>query len=150
MKDNTDKKVAPFNSIVVRISALNIGMLVAFLIVMLFIMRAMVTSTNSSIDMFGSMMSLTSHEAALKTDVMSLYDQVTGYIASDAVETKEALLPQIEVAKETIESDISQLNEDFAQYNNEEATNQLQEISGQYERMIALVDNAIAKCDAGD
>ncbi len=147
---NTEKKVSPLNSIVVRISALNIGMLVAFLVVMLFIMRAMSTSTNSSIDMFGSMMSLTSHEAALKTDVMSLYDQVTGYIASDATETKEALLPQIEIAKETISNDISQLNQDFAQYNNETATNQLQEISGQYERMIALIDNAIAKCDAGD
>ena len=150
MNNNTEKKVSPLNSIVVRISTLNVAMLVAFLMVMMFIMRAMVTSTNSSIDMFGSMMSLTSHEAALKTDVMSLYDQVTGYIASDAIETKEALLPQIDIAKETIDNDINHLNEDFAQYNNEKATNQLQEISGQYERMVALIDNAIAKCDAGD
>ena len=150
MNNNTEKKVSPLNSIVVRISTLNVAMLVAFLMVMMFIMRAMVTSTNSSIDMFGSMMSLTSHEAALKTDVMSLYDQVTGYIASDAIETKEALLPQIDIAKETIANDINQLNEDFAQYNNEKATNQLQEISGQYERMVALIDSAIAKCDAGD
>ncbi|MBP3727597.1 MAG: methyl-accepting chemotaxis protein, partial [Pseudobutyrivibrio sp.] len=56
----------------------------------------------------------------------------------------------IDIAKETIANDINQLNEDFAQYNNEKATNQLQEISGQYERMVALIDNAIAKCDAGD
>ena len=150
MKNKADNSVSPINSIVVRISALNIGMLVAFLVVMIFIMRAMTTSTTSSIDMFGSMMSLTSHEAALKTDVMSLYDQVTGYIASDAAETKEALLPQIEIAEQKIEDDISQLNEDFAQYDNERATNQLQEISGQYERMIELIDAAIAKCDSGD
>ena len=90
MNNNAEKKVSPLNSIVVRISALNVAMLVAFLMVMMFIMRAMITSTNSSIDMFGSMMALTSHEAALKTDVMSLYDQVTGYIASDAIETKIA------------------------------------------------------------
>lgn len=150
MKNKADNGVSPINSIVVRISALNIGMLVAFLVVMIFIMRAMTTSTTSSIDMFGSMMSLTSHEAALKTDVMSLYDQVTGYIASDATETKEALLPQIEIAEQKIEDDISQLNEDFAQYDNERAANQLQEISGQYERMIELIDAAIAKCDSGD
>ncbi len=150
MKNNTDVKISALHSIVFRILALNIGMLVAFLIVMISIMNAMMTSTNSSVDMFDSMMSLTEHEAALKTDVMSLYDQVTGYIAADAIETKEALLPQIEVAKSTIQTDIDTLNTDFASYNNEMATNQLSEISGQYDRMIKLIDSAIAKCDAGD
>ena len=147
---HTDIKVTPAHSIVSRILALNIGMLLAFVLVMFFIMRAMNTSTNSSVKMFDSMMSLTEHEAALKTDVMSLYDQVTGYVAADAVETQEALLPQIEVAKETIATDIATLNDDFSKLGNEEALNQLQEISSQYERMTALIDSSMAKRDAGD
>ena len=149
-KKDSEEKVSLANSIVFRILVLNIGMLVAFLVVMLFIIRAMNTSTTSSVEMFGQMMELTKHEAALKTDVMSLYDQVTGYIAADAQETKDAVLPQIDVAKKQISDDISTLNSDFASFNNEEATYQLSEISGQYERMIKLVDKAIEKCDAGD
>ncbi len=143
-------KVSKLNSIVTKILALNIGMLVAFLIVMTFIMNAMNTTTASSVQMFDSMMTLTSHEAALKTDVMSLYDQVIGYIASGAKETQEALLPQIEVARQDISNDISLLTEDFAKYDNEEAKNQLVEISAQYERMNRFLDAAIAKCDSGD
>lgn len=143
-------KVGGLHSIIVQISALNLAMLVAFLIVMLLIMNAMSSSTNSSIDMFDSMMQLTTHEANLKTDVMTLYDQVTGYVSSGSVETQEALLPQIQVAKTNIEQDISDLNADFASYDNEAATTQLQEISGQYQRMCKFIDNAISKCDAGD
>lgn len=146
----TDIKISAFHSIVTRILALNIGMLIAFLLVMVLTMTAMTNSTNSSVEMFDSMMSLTEHEAALKTDVMSLYDQVTGYISADAVETKEALLPQIEVAKAQIEEDISVLQTEFQSYNNEKATAELEEISGQYERMMGFINNAIAKCDAGD
>ncbi len=148
--DNTNTKVTGFNSIVVQISALNLAMLVAFLIVMSSIMSAMNTSTSSSLTMFDSMMGLTQHEAQLKTDVMTLYDQVTGYIASGSAETQEALLPQIEVAKSAIEADLANLNEDFSAYNNEDATAQLQEIAAQYQRMCSFIDNAIAKCDAGD
>lgn len=146
MKEKINKR----NSIVVQILTLNIGMLIAFLIVMGSIMTAMSQSTNSSVTMFDSMMELTEHEADLKTDVMSLYDQVTGYIASDSVETKEALLPQIQVAKDDITNDISLLKDDFTTYNNPKALEQIEEIKGQYDRMCAMIDNAIAKCDAGD
>jgi methyl-accepting chemotaxis protein len=149
-KKRTDVKISAGNSIVTRILGLNLAMLIAFLLVMLFVMRAMTTSTTSSVKMFSSMMQLTEHEAALKTDVMSLYDQVTGYIAAGAVETQEALLPQIEVTKEQIRTDIEVLKSDFASYNNETATAELEEISGAYERMIGFTDKAIAKCDAGD
>ncbi len=149
-KENNTTKVSGIHSIIVQISALNIAMLVAFLCVMMMIIRAMNTSTNSSVDMFDSMMQLTTHEANLKTDVMSLYDQVTGYIASGSVETQEALLPQIEVAKSAIEKDIADLNDDFASFNNEAATAQLKEIEGQYQRMCKFIDNAMTKCDAGD
>ncbi|SFN67557.1 Methyl-accepting chemotaxis protein (MCP) signalling domain-containing protein [Pseudobutyrivibrio sp. UC1225] len=149
-KDNGDVKVGGIHSIVVQISLLNIGMLIAFLIVMVMIMTSMNTSTSTSVEMFDSMMNLTTHDAKLKTDIMSLYDQVTGYIASGSAETQEALLPQIEVAKSTIAEDISQLTTDFAAYSNEDAAAQLQEIEAQYDRMCSFIDKAIEKCDAGD
>ena len=149
-KEKNTTKVSGFNSIIVQISSLNIAMLVAFLLVMVMIIQAMNKSTTSSVDMFDSMMELTTHEANLKTDVMTLYDQVTGYIASGSVETQEALLPQIDVAKAAIEKDIADLNKDFASYENEAATAQIGEIEGQYERMCGFIDNAIEKCDAGD
>ena len=149
-KEKNTTKVSGFNSIIVQISSLNIAMLVAFLLVMVMIIQAMNKSTTSSVDMFDSMMELTTHEANLKTDVMTLYDQVTGYIASGSVETQEALLPQIDVAKVAIEKDIADLNKDFASYENEAASAQIEEIEGQYERMCGFIDNAIAKCDAGD
>ena len=149
-KEKNTTKVSGFNSIIVQISSLNIAMLVAFLLVMVMIIQAMNKSTTSSVDMFDSMMELTTHEANLKTDVMTLYDQVTGYIASGSVETQEALLPQIDVAKAAIEKDIADLNKDFASYENEAASAQIEEIEGQYERMCGFIDNAIEKCDAGD
>ncbi|MBE5842681.1 MAG: methyl-accepting chemotaxis protein [Butyrivibrio sp.] len=138
------------DSIMAQISFLNLAMLVAFIAIMVLVMNAMTRSTRSSIQMFDSMMTLTQHEASLKSDLMSLYDQVTGYVSADAVETKEALLPQIEVAKQQINTDISELNENFKGYNDEEATAKIQEMSEQYSRFLALVDQAIAKCDAGD
>ena len=143
-------KVKTKDSIVFQLSALNLLMLVAFIIVMVMVMQSMKSSTNNSMEMFDHMMELTQHEANLKSDIMSLYDQTTGYIAADAVETKEALLPQIEVAKSTIQADIQALNTDFASYDSQEVTDQLIEISAQYSRMITLIDSAIAKCDAGD
>ena len=149
-KNIGDVKVGGIHSIVVQISLLNVGMLIAFLIVMGLIMSSMNTSTSTSVEMFDSMMNLTTHDANLKTDIMSLYDQVTGYIASGSTETQEALLPQIEVAKNTIAEDISQLTTDFAAYSNEEAAAQLQEISAQYDRMCGFIDKAIEKCDAGN
>ncbi|SEM05072.1 methyl-accepting chemotaxis protein [Butyrivibrio sp. ob235] len=150
LKNPANITVKKKDSILFQLMALNLLMLIAFIVVMNLVMSSMQRSTNSSIQMFGSMMTLTQHEAALKSDVMSLYDQTTGYIAADAVETKEALLPQINAIRSTIESDIKALNEDFASANDEEATTQLGEISNQYQRLSNLIDSAIAKCDAGD
>ena len=138
------------HSIMFQIAMANISILIAFVIVMAFVMTSMRTSTNSSINMFQTMMSLTTHEANLKSDVMSLYDQTTGYVAASAVETKEALLPQIQAVKATIESDISALESDFSAIGNETAIAQMSEIREQYARMNEFIDAAVAKCDAGD
>ena len=146
----TNISVKKKDSILFQLMLLNLLMLISFIIVMNLVMSSMKRSTNTSIDMFGSMMTLTEHEASLKNDVMSLYDQTTGYIAADAAETKEALLPQINAVRSTIKADIQALNDDFASVNDEEATAQLSEISTQYERLSNLIDSAIAKCDAGD
>ena len=143
-------KVSKINSIMFQISMANIAILIAFIIVMGVVMMAMKTSTNSSVTMFSTMMRLTQDEANLKNDVMSLYDQATGYVAATAQETRTALLPQIEAVKTTIDSDIAALEADFSQLNNEEATAQLAEIKSQYKRMTGFVDSAIAKSDAGD
>lgn len=150
-KNNKDDvKVSGIHSIVVQISALNIGMLIAFLVVMFLIMSAMTRSTTSSVEMFDSMMELTEHEANLKTDIMSYYDQVTGYVAATSQETQDALLPQLDVAKAAIESDISDLNNDFDNYNNESAKAQMQEIESQYSKMCEYIESAIEKRDALD
>ncbi len=145
-----EEKVKKINSIMFQIAVANIAILIAFVIVMSFVMMSMKTSTTSSIDMFQTMMKLTQHEAGLKSDVMSLYDQTTGYVAASADETKQALLPQIEAVKATIESDISELESDFAGIGNESAIAQMAEIRGQYQRMLKFIDASIAKCDAGD
>ena len=147
---NNSVKIKKKDSIVNQISALNLLMLIAFIAVMTMVIMAMRTSTNSSITMFDHMMTLTEHEANLKSDVMSLYDQTTGYIAAEAVETQQALLPQIEVAKAAITEDIAALNNDFDDYEDEEVKDQLEEIAAQYSRLSSLIDSAIAKCDAGD
>ena len=150
MKDINTVKVNKKDSILFQLSSLNLLMLVAFIVVMAMVMQSMKTSTNSSISMFNNMMNLTEHEAKLKSDVMNLYDQVTGYVSADAVETKEALLPQIEVAKSAIEEDIATLNTEFSNSDNENVKTQLTEISAQYKRLIGFMDSAIAKCDAGE
>ena len=145
-----EEKVKKINSIMFQIAVANVAILIAFVIVMSFVMMSMKTSTTSSIEMFQTMMKLTQHEAGLKSDVMSLYDQTTGYVAASADETKQALLPQIEAVKSTIESDISELESDFAAIGNESAIAQMAEIRGQYQRMLKFIDASIAKCDAGD
>lgn len=147
---NTDVKISGFNSIVVQILSLNIAMLVAFILVLGMIMMAMQTSTSNSIEMFDSMMTLTEHEANLKTDVMTLYDQCIGYVASGSQETMDTILPQIDIAKQAVSDDIADLTNDFSTYNNEDASAQLEEIAAQYERMCGYIDKAIEKCDAGD
>lgn len=150
MKDNKKVIVNKKDSIVFQLSSLNLLMLISFLVVMYMVMSAMRTSTTSSINMFDSMVELTTHEAKLKSDIMNLYDQTTGYISATAVETQTALLPQIDVAKQDVASDIETLKSNFAQYNDEEVNTQLEEISSQYERLLAFIDSAIAKSDAGD
>lgn len=150
MKDNTKVVIKKKDSIVFQLSALNLLMLISFFIVMYMVMSAMKTSTTSSINMFDSMMDLSTHEAKLKSDVMNLYDQTTGYISANAVETQTALLPQINVAKQDITADIETLKSNFSQYNDEEATAQLEEITAQYQRLTTLIDSAIEKSDAGD
>jgi methyl-accepting chemotaxis protein len=150
MADKSSIKIGKKDSIVFQLSSLNLLMLVAFLAVMGLVMSSMMKSTNTSIAMFSSMMTLTNHEAALKNDVMSLYDQTTGYVSADAAETKSALMPQIKVAKEAVSADIAALESDFSTYQNQAATEQLAEIKQQYSRFSTLIDSAIEKCDAGD
>ena len=150
MADKSSIKIGKKDSIVFQLSSLNLLMLVAFLAVMGLVMSSMMKSTNTSITMFSSMMTLTNHEAALKNDVMSLYDQTTGYVSADAAETKSALMPQIKVAKEAVSADIAALESDFSTYQNQAATEQLAEIKQQYSRFSTLIDSAIEKCDAGD
>jgi methyl-accepting chemotaxis protein len=143
-------KVSKINSIMFQISMANIAILIAFVIVMAFVMMSMKTSTTSSQEMFGTMMSLTQDEAKLKNDVMSLYDQTTGYVAATAQETRTALLPQIEAVKTDIQSDISALKADFETMGNQAAQDQMAEIEGQYLRMAKFIDSSIERCDAGD
>ena len=143
-------KVKKINSIMFQIAVANVAILIAFIIVMSFVMSSMDTSTSSSISMFKTMMTLTQHEAMLKNDVMSLYDQTTGYVAASADETKQALLPQINAVKATIEEDISALENDFQAIGNEKAIAQMSEIRGQYQRMSKFIDSSMTKCDSGD
>ncbi len=143
-------RVSKINSIMFQISMANIAILIAFVIVMAFVMMSMKTSTTSSQEMFGTMMSLTQDEAKLKNDVMSLYDQTTGYVAATAQETRTALLPQIEAVKTDIQSDISALKADFETMGNQAAQDQMAEIEGQYLRMVKFIDSSIERCDAGD
>ncbi len=143
-------KIKKINSIMFQISTANIAILIAFVIVMAFVMSSMMKSTNSSISMFSTMMKLTQDEANLKSDVMSLYDQATGYVAASADETRTALLPQINAVKSTIEADISALETDFNTSENEAVKAQITEIKGQYQRMVKFIDSAMEKIDAGD
>jgi methyl-accepting chemotaxis protein len=143
-------QVKKTNSIMFQILVANLSILLAFVVVMSFVMSSMKTSTNTSIQMFQTMMQLTQDEAKLKSDIMSLYDQATGYVAASAVETQQALLPQIESVKKTIEADISSLEKDFSNMENEAAIAKMAEIRDQYQRMVKFIDSSIAKCDAGD
>ena len=148
MRENI--RVKKIHSIMFQITMANFAILLAFFIVMGFVMMSMDKSTSSSISMFSTMMQLTQDEANLKSDVMSLYDQATGYVAASAVETKTALLPQIEAVKSSIQADIKALNSDFSTIGNDEATAQMKEIEQQYERMAKFIDSSLAKADAGD
>ena len=56
-------KIKKINSIMFQISAANVAILIAFIAVMGVVMNSMMTSTNSSISMFSTMMQLTVDEA---------------------------------------------------------------------------------------
>jgi len=145
-----NRKVKRTRTIAFQISSLNIIMLAAFLVVMVFIIQAMKTSTKTSEEMFQYMMGLTEEEAELKSDIMSLFDQVTGYVAADAVETKQALLPQIEATDKEILEDVEKLQSRFSSDGSDEVKAQMEEIATQYSRLKAATDKSIELSDAGD
>ena len=148
--NNKKAKVNVLSSIMFLIAAGNVAILLAFIIVMSLVISSMTTSTNTSVDMFGQMMNITTEEAKLKSDVMSLFDQATGYVAAEAVETQTALLPQIEQVKKDISEDISSLRSEFAALDNESATTKMDEIEAQYGRLVKFVESSMERKDAGD
>ncbi|WP_027216324.1 methyl-accepting chemotaxis protein [Butyrivibrio fibrisolvens] len=147
---NKKSKVNVLSSIMFLIAAGNVAILLAFIVVMSMVISSMTTSTNTSVDMFGQMMNITTEEAKLKSDVMSLFDQATGYVAAEAVETQTALLPQIEQVKKDISEDISSLRSEFAALDNESATAKMDEIEAQYGRLVKFVESSMERKDAGD
>ncbi|WP_027204437.1 methyl-accepting chemotaxis protein [Butyrivibrio fibrisolvens] len=147
---NKKSKVNVLSSIMFLIAAGNVAILLAFIVVMSMVISSMTTSTNTSVDMFGQMMNITAEEAKLKSDVMSLFDQATGYVAAEAVETQTALLPQIEQVKKDISEDISSLRNEFAAFDNESATTKMDEIEAQYGRLVKFVESSMERKDAGD
>ena len=147
---NKKSKVNVLSSIMFLIAAGNVAILLAFIVVMSMVISSMTTSTNTSVDMFGQMMNITTEEAKLKSDVMSLFDQATGYVAAEAVETQTALLPQIEQVKKDISEDISSLRSEFAALDNESATTKMDEIEAQYGRLVKFVDSSMERKDTGD
>ena len=144
---NKENNPSLIHSIMFQISGLNIIMLAAFMIVMFSIMRLMTASTSTSVNTFNYMMTLTTTESSLKSDIMNLFDQATGYVAADAPETRETLKPQIDTAKSTIESRLQELRSDFS--SNPEVIAELDEINGQYDRMCILIEKAMSSTDNG-
>lgn len=143
----TNAKPDLIHSIMFQISGLNIIMLAAFIVVMISIMRLMIASTSMSVSTFNYMMSLTTTESSLKSDIMNLFDQATGYVAADAPETRETLKPQIDTAKSTIESRLQELRSEFS--SNPDVITEIDEMSGQYDRMCKLIEKAMASTDNG-
>ncbi len=144
---NKENNPSLIHSIMFQISGLNIIMLAAFMIVMFSIMRLMTASTSTSVSTFNYMMTLTTTESSLKSDIMNLFDQATGYVAADAPETRETLKPQIDTAKSTIESRLQELRSDFS--SDPKVIAELDEINGQYDRMCILIEKAMSSTDNG-
>ncbi len=143
----TTTKPNLIHSIMFQISGLNVIMLAAFIIVMISIMRLMTASTSMSVSTFNYMMSLTTTESSLKSDIMNLFDQATGYVAADAPETRETLKPQIDTAKSTIESRLQELRSEFS--SKPDVITEIDEMSGQYDRMCKLIEKAMTTTDSG-
>lgn len=145
-----EKKIKTTKTILFQVLSINIVMLLAFVIVMLMIMTSMKNSTSSSKVMFNDMISVTTEEAELKSDVMSLYDQTQGYVSAEAQETKDALLPQIDATKAEIQKDIDNLSAYYTETGNDTVLSEMEQIQGEYDRLIDLIDKAIAFGDAAD
>ncbi len=145
-----EKKIKTTKTILFQVLSINIVMLLAFVIVMLMIMTSMKNSTSSSKAMFNDMISVTTEEAELKSDVMSLYDQTQGYVSAEAKETMDALLPQIDATKAEIQKDIDNLSAYYTETGNDTVLSEMEQIQGEYDRLVDLIDKAIAFGDAAD
>lgn len=139
-----------FCTIIFQISVINIIMLIAFIFVMRMLINQMQQQTVNSRSMSKYVLSLSTEEAQLKSDVMSLYDQAIGYVSATATETRVALLPEIQSTRETINKDITNLKDHFDGENQADAVSALEEIGIQYDRLNVIIDEAIAKIDSGD
>lgn len=144
------EKTPMVHSINFQLVAINLLMLFAFIIVMFFVIHAMKTSNDNSKASSDQVLNLSTTEAALKSDVMSLYDQVTGYVMADAQETKDALAPVIAEAKSQVEGDIADLKSAFSGNSSEDIQTALAEIEGQYSRMSTLLDESMSLADTGE
>nr|WP_027870456.1 methyl-accepting chemotaxis protein [[Eubacterium] cellulosolvens] len=145
------KKPVFFRTILFEITLVNLIMLCAFGLVMYQILNSMETNNETSRVMSEYVLNLSRDESLLKSDIMSLYDQTLGYVDATAQETREALLPEIESAKEAITNDIDGLTESAKDSANaEDITYALSEIRSDVDRMIAYIDSAIAETDKGN
>ena len=139
-----------FCTIIFQISVINIIMLIGFIFVMRMLINQMQQQTVNSRSMSKYVLSLSTEEAQLKSDVMSLYDQSIGYVSATATETRVALLPEIQSTRETINKDIINLKDHFDGEKQADAVSALEEIGNQYDRLNVIIDEAIAKIDSGD
>ena len=139
-----------FCTIIFQISVINIIMLIGFIFVMRMLINQMQQQTVNSRSMSQYVLSLSTEEAQLKSDVMSLYDQSIGYVSATATETRVALLPEIQSTRETITKDITNLKDHFDGEKQADAVSALEEIGNQYDRLNVIIDEAIAKIDSGD
>lgn len=139
-----------FCTIMFQITVINIIMLVAFLFVMRMLINQMQQQTVNSRSMSQYVLSLSTGEADLKSDVMSLYDQAIGYVSATADETRVALLPEIQTTRNTVNEDIRKLKDHLDADNEADAIEALSEIQKQYDRLNLIIDEAISKIDGGD
>lgn len=140
-----------FNTILFQVTAVNLVILIAFMTVMQLVIGSMRDNTKTSRESSATVLELSRGEAALKQDIMSLYDEAIGYVAADAKETKEQLLPGIEAMNDSVAQDFAAL---AGQYTDPQADAAelaaLQEMQDAYGRMYSLVQQALTAADAGD
>ena len=139
-----------FCTILFQISAINLIMLLAFMFVMRMLIGQMQQQTLNSRTMSQYVLSLSTDEAALKSDIMSLYDQAIGYVSATADETRVALLPEIENTRAVIQEDIKKLRNQLDADTQGDAIESLLEIENQYSRLNIMIDSAITEIDSGN